>query len=136
MDSKISAFPVASTLSAAALIPMVVGGVNQVITIGVLSQNLPNVGNKGITKNVVTASDTTNIPLTTTLVVIPASVTPYVLPNGVGGQELKIVSTGASTVNITSSLVSTISMVSDSSVTLVFIATRWVPLSYHNCTLT
>lgn len=135
MDRKQSDYPVITSIGSTALIPVIENG-NKNITIGVLSLNLPNVGNKGITKNVVTASATVNIPLTSTLVVIPTSVTPYVLPNGVDGQEIKIVSTGVATVAPTSSVVASIAMSVDSSVTLVFISTRWVPLSYHNCTLT
>jgi hypothetical protein len=134
MDRKQSEYPVVTTLGSAALIPVIESG-NKNITFGVLSLNLPNVGNKGITKNVVTASTTENIPLTATLIVIPASVTPYVLPNGTDGQEIKIISTGVATITPTTSLVTSISMGADSSITLLFVTTRWVPLSHHNCTL-
>lgn len=135
MDSKISAFPVSAAPLAADLVPIVSGGVNKIVTLGVLSTNLPNLGNKGITKNVVTAFVGNIIPLTGTLFVLAPSGTTYTLPNGTDGQEVKLVSNGAITVTPTSSLVAYIVMGIGSSITLVYIASKWVPLGYHNCTL-
>lgn len=137
MDSKISEFPVASIVPVGALMPIVVSGANQVVTAGVFSLNLPNLGNKGITKNVVTTATVAAIPFTTTLVVLPVAVTPsFTLANGGDGQEIKLIAFDAVTVTPNSSTVASIQMGNNSSVTLVFVSTKWVPLSNHNCTFT
>jgi hypothetical protein len=68
MDSKISDFPVATGTSVADLIPIISGGLNKTVTVGIFSLNLPNLGNKGISKNIVTpVSSGTVIPLTNTI---------------------------------------------------------------------
>lgn len=138
MDSKISEFAVASTLTSTALIPIVDAGVNKIITGGVFSSNLPNFGNKGITKNVITLVSVQTIPLLSTVYVLPSSGTPYILPNGVDGQEIKLISSTSNSILPTSALnISSISMNVGSSITLIFVGTllKWVPLSVYNCTL-
>lgn len=138
MDSKISAFAVASTLASTSLIPIVESGVNKVITAGVFSSNLPNIGNKGVTKNIVTQVSTQTISLLNTVYVLPSSGTPYILPNGVDGQEIKLISNTSNSILPTSALnISSISMNVGSSITLIFIGSlsKWVPLSVYNCIL-
>lgn len=134
MDSKISQFPIASTVPAGALLPIVVAGVNQIVTAGVFSLNLPNLGNKGITKNAVVVATVAAIPVTASLVVLPVDVTPsFTLAAGTAGQEIKLVA--ISPVTVTTQLLS-ISMGIKSSITLVFASGEWIPLSQHNCTIT
>jgi hypothetical protein len=138
MDAKISEFAVASTLSAAALIPIVDAGTNKVITSGVFATNLPNIGNKGITKNVVLQVSTQTIPLLNTVCYLSGAGTPYILPNGVDGQEIKIISGTSNSILPTAALnIASISMNVGSSITLIFVGsiTKWVPLSVYNCTL-
>lgn len=138
MDSKISEFAVASTLLATSLIPVVETGVNKVITAGVFSSNLPNIGNKGITKNVVTPVSVQTIPLLNTVYHLASAGTPYILPNGTDGQEIKLISSTTNSILPTSALnIASISMNVGSSITLIFVGSlsKWVPLSVYNCTL-
>lgn len=124
----------ASVVPVGALIPIVVNNVNQVVTAGVFSLNLPNLGNKGITKNAVVVATVAAIPLTASLVVLAVEVTPsFTLAVGTAGQEIKLVAIAP--VTVTAQLLS-ISMGTKSSITLVFVSGEWVPLSQHNCTIT
>jgi hypothetical protein len=138
MDKKISEFPVATGVSATALIPIVNAGVNETLTIGVLSLNLPNFGNKGLTKNLVVAATVAAIPVTAALVTLPLSVTPYTLAAGTDGQEICLVSLDTNTVTSPASYFTSILLGSGSSITLMYIASisKWIPKSYHNATLT
>ena len=103
MDSKISQFPMALVVPVGALMPIVVNGVNQIVTTGVFSLNLSNLGNKGITKNAVVVATVATIPLTASLVVLPVSVTPsFTLAVGSAGQEIKLVAIDPVTVTTTS----------------------------------
>lgn len=138
MDSKISAFPVSTAVLPLDIIPVVTGGFNKRVTVDFLASNLPNLGNNGISKNAVVSASAAIIPLVNTVVTLPTLVAPYTLPNGSGGQEIVLVSLGVNVVVPTSSLVTSISMVNGSSISLVFIGSisKWVPKSYHNCTLT
>lgn len=137
-DKKISEMLVATTLLATDLIPIVTGGVNKSVTGGVLSLNLPNIGNKGITKNIVVSSTTNTIPVTASLVTLPVSVTPYTLPAGTDGQEITIISLGVNTVTTAFGYVTSIGLITGSSITLVYLQSisKWIPKGYHNATLT
>jgi hypothetical protein len=126
-DSKISELPVATTVAVTDILPIVSSGATKSITVGTLSLNLPNIGNKGITKNVVTPVTVQAIPLTYTIVTIPESLLPYTLANGTTGQELVIISEGTNTVDATTI---SIDMVTDSVVTLIFTGTKWVVKSF------
>lgn len=139
MDKKISEFTVASTVLGADIIPIVSGGDNKSVSVGVLSMNLPNLGNKGITKNVVTPVTQPIIPLTSTSMTLAVIGQTYTLANGSDGQEITLVSAGVNTVTPASSYVTTILMgTGGSTVTLMFVAalSKWVVKSFHNCTLT
>lgn len=93
-DTKISEFVVTSTVNSTDIIPIVSGGDNKSVTVGVLTLNLPNVGNKGMSKNAPNRPSTPVIPLTATLVTLPASGTPYTLGNGQDGQCMVIIGLG------------------------------------------
>lgn len=140
MDKKISELAIANTIIGGDLIPIVTGGVNKSVSAGVFTMNQPNIGNKGITKNApIQAVSGTPIALTSTLVVLPATGTPYSLPNGVDGQEITLVSAGVCTVVPISSLITNIILNAGSTITLVYLEgtiNKWVPKSYHNATLT
>lgn len=125
MDSKISEFPVAATVAATAIIPVVVDGVNKSLSVGILSLNLPNFGNKGITKNVVIQASGAAIPLTGTLVTLPVLGVSYTLQNGSDGQEITLVSLGNNVVVVGSVQ---INMSNESVVTLLYLNTlsKWI----------
>ena len=135
-DKKISELVVASNVLAADLIPIVSGGLNKSISAGILALNLPNLGNKGITKNNVVAAISNVIPLTVSLITLPPSGAPYTLGVGSDGQELTIVSSGANTVSPIAAAFATILMSSSSSVTLIYInsMSKWIVKSFYDCT--
>jgi hypothetical protein len=138
MDSKISDFPVATGTSVADLIPIISGGLNKTVTVGIFSLNLPNLGNKGISKNIVTpVSSGTVIPLTNTIITLPTTLTAYTLAAGTEGQEITLVSLAAS-ISVTSSSAnfSMATFANGSSLTLIFVTGRWFTKSSYNCTLT
>ena len=136
MDKKISQFSVATDVLATDLIPIVSGGINKSVAAGLFSLNLPNIGNKGITKNVVTPIVAgLVIPLTKTLVTLPTALTDYTLGAGTPGQEITLVSLAANVKVVPSSaLFLSVSMGNGSSLTLIFVGNSWIPKSYHNCT--
>lgn len=136
MDQKISEFPSATGLLAADLIPIISAGGNKSITAGVFALNLPNLGNKGITKNAVTpVTAGVAILLTKTLVTLPTASTAYTLANGSDGQEITLVAQASGiTVTPASSMFTSVSMGNGSSLTLMFVGDLWIPKSYHNCT--
>lgn len=136
MDSKISAFPVATTVAGTDIIPIVSVGINKIVSVGVMSLNMPNLGNKGITKNTVIPVTGTIIPLTGTLVSLVANVLPYGLANGSEGQELTIVSAGVNTLNPTSATFTSVSMLNNSIIELVYVLGKWQPKGAHNCIIT
>ena len=137
MDAKFSDFPAAQTIGVADFIPIVRGGQNQTITAGTLFLNIPNLGNKGISKNVVVSVAGTNstIPLTGSLINIGVSQTGFTVPNGSDGQELVIISASANTLYFTSAFVTTVLMGIGSSLTVVYLAafSKWIIKSQHNC---
>lgn len=124
MDAKISALPVSIAPVVSDIIPVASSGTTKGLTVGVLALNMPNLGNKGITKNVVTSVSTTSIPLTGSLFVLPVSGTPYTLANGVSGQEIVLVSEGTNIVNVASGLI--VNLIADQVITLIFVGTKWL----------
>lgn len=138
MDSKISQFPAVTTVLPTDILPIVSGGSNKTITAGVFSTNLPNIGNTGITKNLPFQVSVQTIPLVKSLYILPVSSTSFILPNGVDGQEIKIISDTANTILPVGLINKTsISMGAGSSIYLVYIGSsnKWYPLSIFNCTL-
>lgn len=120
-DKKISEFPVASTVLATDVLPIVSAGANKGITAGVFALNLPNFGNKGITKNTPVAPSTAAIPLTATVVKLPIGAT-YTLAAGQDGQELLIVALSVgSTVTTTGSTFASASFTNGGLLQLIFI---------------
>jgi hypothetical protein len=136
-DKKISQFPVATTISAVDIVPIVSGAVNKIVTIGVICLNLPNIGNTGITKNTVNNVVSTAIPLTKTIITIDGNIVPYTLGAGADGQEVVIVALGDCTVLPINADFTSIGMASGSSIVLMYIGSlaKWVPKSYHNVVL-
>jgi hypothetical protein len=137
MDAKLSSFPLASTLLSTDVIPVITSGANKTITGGVLSLNLPNIGNRGITKNAVLEASVISLPLTSTLISLPELIQPYTLGNGTDGQEIMIVSKGVNVVNIASGTISSATMMLGSTISLVFIGSlsKWVVKGTHNSIL-
>lgn len=134
MDSKISAFPVASTLTATDLFPIVNSGVNKVVTAGVMFSNIPNIGNIGITKSLPATPVTLNIVLTSTLYKLPVNASPYVLPNGVEGQQVILTSITTNSITLNAFNMTSITFGTGSSVSLVFVSGAWMVTSSYNCT--
>jgi hypothetical protein len=136
-DKKISQFPVATTISAVDIVPIVSGAVNKIATIGVICLNLPNIGNTGITKNTVNNVVSTAIPLTKTIITIDGNIVPYTLGAGADGQEVVLVALGDCTVLPINADFTSIGMASGSSIVLMYIGSlaKWVPKSYHNVVL-
>jgi hypothetical protein len=121
-DKKISEFPVVSTVSATAILPLVDEGINKSVSIGVLAQNLPNLGNKGITKNVVIQATVQSLPVNVTYLLLADLGTFYILPNGVDGQEITLFSDVVAVVNVASGKMLSMTFAPGSVATLVFIA--------------
>ena len=137
MDSKFSALPVVVTPTATDMVPVVVAGVNKIVTVGVLANNMPNIGNKGITTNAVQISGVGAIPLTKTVFRLN-TVGAYTLASGSDGQELKIIGgiTGA-TVSFTSSQLSSASFNIGGVLSLIFATgLGWMIVSKNNVTTT
>jgi hypothetical protein len=134
MDKKISEFAVATTVITTDIIPIVNSGNNKSVTVGVLSLNLPNLGNKGITKNVVVQNTALAIAITSSLANIPMNVLPYTLANGADGQEITIVSGTANTVTTGTN---TFLFDVNASVSLVYITalTRWFVKNSYNVSI-
>jgi len=124
MDSKISELPVSSTLLGADILPVVSAGATKSITAGVFSLNLPNLGNKGITKNVVTTISSDPFPVTGTLVVLQENILSYSIPAGTPGQEITIVSSSVNSIDINTGTI--INLIQDSVITLLYIGTKWI----------
>lgn len=138
MDAKFSDFTTAQTIGVADFFPIVRNGQNQTITAGTLFQNIPNIGNKGITKNAIVsvAGSNTTIPLTGSLINLAISQSGYTVPNGSDGQEIVLVSAGANSIYFTSAFVTTVRMGVGSSLTVVYLSNlaKWVIKSQYNCT--
>ena len=136
MDQKISDFATVSTIFASDILPIVSVGENKSISVGLLSLNLPNIGNKGITKNTVVSPQGASIPLTGTLVKLVGNQTPYTLPSGSDGQEIVLVALGTLTVESNASYFQSVNMHESSSLSLIFVlaAGKWIIKSSHNCT--
>lgn len=136
-DKKISEFPVSTGILATDLIPIVTGGVNKSVSVGVLLQNIPNLGNKGITKNVVTQATAQSIPVNVSTVILANLGTFYILPNGVDGQELTLLSDVPSVVNVASGQMLTLTFIQGSVANLIFIGAinKWFLKSSNNVTV-
>lgn len=133
MDKKISEFGVATTVSAADLIPIVSSGINKSVTAGVLSLNQPNLGNKGITKNTVVVQTVAALPLTSTVILVDNLA--YTLATGSDGQTITLISSGSCSLTC-SAYFTSVSLVQSSTLTLIYssVLTKWVVQSSHNCT--
>ena len=127
-DKKISELLVATGALGADLIPVVSGGVNKSLSVGILSLNLPNVGNKGITKNLPVSSTVAAIPLTSSIVVLSTPDLQYTLGTGVDGQEVTLVTSGTNVVIPIASYFTSLQMTPGSSVSLVYITllSKWI----------
>ena len=137
-DKKISELLVATTALGADIIPVVTGGINKSLSVGILSLNLPNLGNKGITKNLPVTALVPAIVLTSSIVILPVSGTPYTLAAGVDGQEVTIVSLDANTLVPISSYFTSLQMTHGASVTLLYLTslTKWICTSSNGVTFT
>lgn len=138
MDSKFSDFPKAQSIGVTDFFPIVKDGDNQTITAGLLFLNLPNLGNKGITKNAVVVASGASVPLTGTVVVLEPSEAPYSLVDGSNGQTIIIVGAGDLTIHPQSFGNQVIGMNAASTITLMFVSAlgQWVCLSNINCEFT
>ena len=137
-DKKISQFPVSTTVIVTDLVPIVSGGANKVVTVGTIALNMPNIGNNGITKNMVTAVTSTTIPLNKTILTLDSNIVPYTLGVGGNGQEIVLVALGACTVLSNSSYFTSLGMDADSSIVLVYVdsVSKWITKSSHNVVFT
>lgn len=132
MDQKISQFNAASTVAATDILPIVSEGANLKLSIGVLSLNLPNIGNSGITKNVPVSPSGTTISLLNSLVGLSVAAT-YSLAVGGPGQEITIVNK----INTPSNLnygSGSVTIGARGAITLVCIDASWFVKSSNNCT--
>ncbi len=120
MDKKISELSAVSTILATDLIPIVTDSDNKTVTAGTFALNLPNFGNKGLSKNLVGAPVGASIPLTQSLIKL-STVGAYTLAAGSDGQDITIVSSASVTVSVTGSGFATATMGNRSTLTLVFI---------------
>lgn len=128
-DKKVSELVSATGVDASDLLLVASGGVSKKLTVGMLASNLPNVGNKGITKNVPVSTLVTDVPLTST--VVKLSLTSHTLAAGNEGQEITLIGSGNNVVSLTGAGVSTITMPADGSTcTLVFSSAKWYVKSY------
>lgn len=132
MDSKLSEYPEATNISSTDKFPIISANANKIVSAGVLFQNIPNIGNKGITKNVVTSPTSVVLPLTGTLINLPFSALPYTLGSGVSGQCLVIVSNGINTLQFGSK---TATFPVDGSITLHYITNKWIVTANIGCTV-
>lgn len=131
MDSKFSDFPKSQSIGVTDFFPIVKDGDNQTITAGALFLNLPNFGNKGITKNAVVVASGASVPLTGSLVVLPPSESSFDVPAGSDGQEITFISLGSNYINYNSEI---IEMQNGSTMTMVYltIASKWFITSYYD----
>jgi hypothetical protein len=136
-DRKISEFPVATAVTAVDIIPVVAGGVNQALTVGVLALNMPNVGNKGITTHSIVAGAVQTLPLTKTVVYLTDIGVNYILPVGNDGQVITIIAPVAGVVSIVSGYATDITFSVGGSATLIYSTalTKWTILSLHNASV-
>jgi len=136
-DKKISELLVATTALGIDLIPIVSGGVNKSLTVGILSLNLPNVGNKGITKNLPVVAALVAIPLTSSIVVLSTPDLQYTLGAGVDGQEVTLVTSGTNVVVPIASYFTSLQMVPGGSVTLLYLTSlsKWIIKSSNGVTV-
>jgi len=127
-DKKISELLVATTALGADLIPVVTGGVNKSLSVGILSLNLPNIGNKGITKNAPVSVTVAAIPLTASVVVLATPDLQYTLGTGADGQEVTLVTSGTNVVVPIASYFTSLQMTSGASVTMIYftLLSKWV----------
>lgn len=132
MDSKLSTFPEVTEVGIFDKIPLLASGTNKLVTVGFLTQNMPNIGNKGITKNAITLPTSVALPLTGTLINLPYSALPYTMGAGVPGQCVVIVSNGINTLQVSGK---TMTFPVDGSVTLYYISTKWVVTANVGCTV-
>lgn len=134
MDQKISEMTSAAGLLAADLIPIVSGGVNKVISGGVLSQNLPHVGTTGIFKLVPAVQSGAAISLTRSTSVLPNGGA-YTLASGTDGQVIYLLSQGVCTVQFNS--VETASFTAKGTLTLLYVSSEssWFVLTARNVVL-
>lgn len=132
-DRKISEFPVATAVNAIDIIPVVSGGANQALSIGVLALNLPNVGNKGITTHSIVAAPVQNIQLTKTVVYLTNIGVDYILPNGNDGQVITIIAPVAGVVSIVNGYAMNITFSVGGSATLIYSSAlnKWTILSLY-----
>jgi hypothetical protein len=135
MDQKISQFPVATDILAPDYISILQSGLNKIITAGVFALNLPNFGNKGITKNNPVVASIAAIPLTSTIVVLPVAVPAYTLAAGTNGQEVTLVSRGANVVTLTGGTWTSATLTTNSTITVLYETNHWVVKSSHLATI-
>ena len=132
-DRKISEFPVATAVAAVDILPVVSGGVNQALSVGVLALNLPNVGNKGITTHSIVAGAVQTLPLTKTVVYLTDIGVNYILPVGNDGQIITIIAPVAGVVSIVNGYTDSISFSVGGSASLIYSTTlnKWTILSLY-----
>lgn len=135
MDQKISQFPIATDILAPDYIAILQGGLNKIITAGVLALNLPNFGNKGITRNTPIVASVPAIPLTATIVVLPVAVPAYTLAAGTNGQEITLVSRGTNVVTLVGGSWTTATLTTNSTITVLYETDHWVVKSSHLVTI-
>lgn len=138
MDNKLSGYAlVTSALSPTTKIVIIQDG-NKLLDVGYLALNLPNFGNKGITKNVPVTASAIAIPLTSTNVKLPANIVPYTLANGTEGQEITLIALGDVVVTPDALGYSNIEMSVGDTVTLLFVDStiKWTVKNNFNCIIT
>ena len=131
-DKKISELPVAESILPIDIIPIVSGGANKRISAGLFALNLPNIGNKGITANLVVSAPEYDIPLNSTVIALTLS--EHLLSGGNrSGQEITLVSLTDTIVTVGTAA---ITLGYKSTVTLVYIweISEWVVKCSHNAT--
>ena len=133
-DKKISEFVAATDIAPTDILPLVSGIVNKKVTVGLLSLNMPNVGNKGISKNLIFQPSTLNIPLTSTVYNLQPNASPYILGSGADGQEITIVSQASNIVNVTSGSMVSLTFTQFGTATLIFVSalSKWLLKSSYN----
>lgn len=140
MDKKISQFAIANSIVAGDLIPIVDSTVaqdavkNKSITVGLFASNLPNVGNKGISKDLPVVATPGTLVLTSTIYKLSTGA--YTLPAGVDGQTITLVATAACTVSTTNSTFSIASFSINGIAKLRFISgIGWIVESSNSVTI-
>lgn len=134
MDRKITQFPANATVLAADLIPIVSAGSNAAVTAGVFSLNLPNAGNRGLSKDLPVTVAPGVIALTSTVMKLNGV---YTLATGTEGQYIELVALDASTVTVASSPISTVILSANQIVALRFITgIGWLIVSNTGASIT